>query len=98
VQREARNVAQRYATFLCVKLCEIATTTRWKLQQAIGDYVMVRAPGWHKKFSEGRTLVEMSGAADDHQQHGQVTTQQWLENLFDPYEDEQSKRLRMKWI
>jgi hypothetical protein len=51
VQREAQNVAQRYAIFLCVELCENATTTRLKLQQAIGDYLMSRAPGWHKKFS-----------------------------------------------
>ena len=57
VQREARNVAQRYAILLCVKICENVTTTGWKLQQAIEDYVMSKAPGWHKMFSESRTLV-----------------------------------------
>jgi len=33
------------------------------------------------------SLLKMSSAADDHQQHGQVTTQHEFENLFDPIED-----------
>jgi len=60
-----------------VKLGENSTTTHGKLQQAFGDDETSRAQAfrWHKMFSEGRTLVEDSSAADDHQQHGQVTTQ-----------------------
>jgi len=60
-----------------VKLGENSTTTHGKLQQAFGDDKTSRAQAfrWHKMFSEGRTLVEDSSAADDHQQHGQVTTQ-----------------------
>jgi len=57
---EARNIAQWYTIFLCVKLSDSATTTRGKLQQAFGDDAMSRAQAfhWHKMFSEGRTIVE----------------------------------------
>jgi hypothetical protein len=33
----ARNIAQRYAIFLCVNVGDSATTTHGKLQQAFGD-------------------------------------------------------------
>ena len=75
-------------SFFCVKLDDSATTTHGKLQQAFGDNAMSRAQSfrWHKMFSEGRTIV-VSSAADNHQQHGQVTTQHEYENLFDLIED-----------
>jgi len=40
-----------------------------------------------KCFLKAETLLKMSSAADDHQQHEQVTTQHEYENLFDPIED-----------
>jgi hypothetical protein len=70
VEMEARNIAQRYAIFFCVKLGDNATTTHEKLQQAFGDDAMSRAQAfrWHKMFSEGRTLVE------DEQRSGRPST------------------------
>jgi len=69
-------------SFLCVKLGDSATTTYGTLQQAFGDDSMsrVQAFRWHK-------MLKMSSAVDDHQQHGQVTTQHDYENLFDLIED-----------
>ena len=57
---EARNIAQRYAIFFCVKFGDCVTTTHGKLQQTFGDDAMSRAQAfrWHKMFSEGRTIVE----------------------------------------
>ena len=57
---EARNIAQRYVIFFCVKLGDSATTTHGKCQQAFGDDTMSRAQAihWHKMFSEGRTIIE----------------------------------------
>ena len=40
-----------------------------------------------KCFLKAESLLKMRSAADDHQQHGQVTTQHEYENLFDPIED-----------
>jgi len=40
-----------------------------------------------KYFLKAEPLLKMRSAADDHQQHGQVTTQHEYENLFDPIED-----------
>jgi len=60
-EKEARNIAQRYAMFpFCVKLGDNATTTRGKLQQAFGDDAMSKAQAfrWQKMFSEGRILLE----------------------------------------
>ena len=64
LETEARNIAQRYAIFFCVKLCDIATTTHGKLQQAFGEDATPRARGfrWHKMFSEGRILIEDDAA------------------------------------
>ena len=75
--------------FCCVKLGDSATTTHGKLQQAFGDDAMSRAQAFrrHKMFSEDRTFVEDEQPANDHQQHGQVTTQHEYENLFDLIED-----------
>jgi hypothetical protein len=56
-----------------------------KIQQAFGYDAMSRAqafPGT-KCFLKVETLLNMSSAADDHQQHGQVTIQHMLGNLFD---------------
>ena len=44
-----------------------------------------------KCFLKAEPSLKMSSAADDHQQHGQVTTQHEYENLFDRIEDRQSK-------
>ena len=77
VEMEARNIAQRHANFFCVKPGDIATTTHEKLQQAFGDDVMSRAqvfPGT-KCFLKAEPLFKIGSAADEHQQHGQVTTQ-----------------------
>ena len=51
-------------SFSCVKLCDIATTTHGKFQQAFGEDATSRACGfrWHKMFSEGRTLIEDDAA------------------------------------
>ena len=86
---EARNTAQWYAIFICVKLGDSATTTHGKLQQAFGDDAMSRAQAfrWNRCFLKAEPLLKMSSAADDHQQHGQVTTRHEFENLFDPIED-----------
>ena len=40
-----------------------------------------------KYFLKAEPSLKMSSAADDNQQHGQVTTQHEYENLFDPIED-----------
>jgi hypothetical protein len=42
MKMEARNIAQRFAIFLCVKLSDIATTTHGILQEAFGDDEMSR--------------------------------------------------------
>jgi len=61
----------------CVILGDIATTTHGKLQQPFGDDVMSRAQAFrgHKMFLKAKPLSKMGSAADDHQQHGEVTTQ-----------------------
>jgi len=55
----------------------IATTTHGELQQPFLDDAMSRAQAlrWHKMFLKAKPLLKMSSAADDHQQHGEVTTQ-----------------------
>jgi len=40
-----------------------------------------------KSFLKAEPLLKMSNAADDHQQHGQVTTQHEYEKFFDPIKD-----------
>jgi hypothetical protein len=62
--------------FFCVMLSDIATTTHGKLQQPFGDNAMSRAQTlrWHKMFMKANPLLKMSSAANDHQQHGEVTT------------------------
>jgi hypothetical protein len=73
---EARNIAQRYAILFCVKLGDSVTTTHGKLQQAFGDDTMSRAQAfrWHKRFSEGRTIVE------DEQRSGRPSTKRTSDN------------------
>ena len=51
-----------------------------------------------KCFLKAEPLLKMSSAANDHQQHGQVTTQHEYENFFDLIEDWQSRWLLMKWM
>jgi hypothetical protein len=63
----------------CVKLGNSATTTHGKLQKAFGDDAVTR-------FLKAEPLLKMNSAADDYQQHGQVTTQHEYENVFDPIE------------
>ena len=76
MKMESRNIAQRYAIFLCVKPVDSATTTHGKLQQAFGDDAMSRAQAFcsHKMFSEGRTIVE------DEQHSGQPSTTRTSDN------------------
>ena len=89
VEMEARNIAQRYAIFFCVKLGDSATTTHGKLQQAFGDDAMSRTQvlSWHKMFSDGRIFVE------DEQRSRRPSTTWTSDNttrvgeLFDPIED-----------
>ena len=60
-EKEARNIAQRYAIFsFCVQLGDNATTTHGKFQQVFGDDAMSKAQTfrWQKMFSEGRILLE----------------------------------------
>jgi len=73
---EARNIAQRYAIFFCVKFGDCFTTTHGKLQQTFGDDAMSRAQAfhWHKMFSEGRTIVE------DEQHSGRPSTTRTSDN------------------
>jgi len=70
MEMEARNIAQWYAIFSCVKLGDSATTTHGKLQQAFEDDAMstTQAFRWHKMFSEGRNIVE------DEQRSGRPST------------------------
>jgi hypothetical protein len=57
---EERNIAQRYAICLCVKLGDSPTITHGKLQQNFGDDAMSgeQAFRWHTMFSEGSNLDE----------------------------------------
>jgi len=59
-----------------VKLGDSAITTHGKLQQAFGNVAVSRAKRFvvTKYFLTAQPLLKMSSAADDHQQHGQVTT------------------------
>ena len=56
--------------FFCVKLCDNATTTHVKLQQAFAEVAMSRAQTfrWLKMFTESRTFVE------DEQRSGRPST------------------------
>jgi len=46
-EKEAQNIAQRYAIFsFCVKLGDNTTTTHGKIQQAFGDDAMPKAKGF----------------------------------------------------
>jgi len=96
VEMEARNIAQRYAIFLCVcvKLGDIATTTHGKLQQAFGDDAMSRAQAfrWHKMFSEGRILVE------DEQRSGRTSTARTSDNTSRVRELVLSDRRLSAWL
>ena len=82
---EARNIAQRYAIFFCVKLADSATTT----VENFSRHLEVMKCQEHKPFAgtkcflKAEPLLKMNSAADDHQQNGQVTTQYRKENLFD---------------
>jgi hypothetical protein len=85
---DAWNIAQRYA-FFCVKLGDNATTTHRNFSRPLE---MTQCPenktfAGTKCFLDAENLLKMNSAADDHQQQGQVTTQQGKENLFDPIED-----------
>jgi len=84
---EARNITQRYAIFFCVKLGDSATTTHGKLQQEKMQCQEHKPFAGTKYFLKAEPSLKMSSTADDHQKHGQVTTQHEYENLFDPIED-----------
>jgi len=92
---EARNIAQQYAIFFCVKLGDIATTTHGQLQQAFGDDAMSRAQAFrgHKIFSEGKTIVE------DEQRSGRPSTARTSDNTARVQELVRSnRRLTVKMI
>jgi hypothetical protein len=75
VEMEARNIAQRNAIFFCVKLGENATT-HGKLQQAFRRSCNVKSTSLSlARFLKAESLIKMSSAARNHEQHGQVTTQ-----------------------
>jgi hypothetical protein len=42
MKMEARNIAQRYAIFFCVKLGDSVNTTHGKLQETVGDAAISR--------------------------------------------------------
>jgi len=89
VEMEAWNNAQQYALRVCVKLGDSATTTHRNFSRPLE---MMQCQE-HKPFAgtkcflKAENLLKMGSAADDHQQHVQVTTQHGKENLFDPIED-----------
>jgi hypothetical protein len=68
MKMDAWNIAQRFATFFCVKLGNSATTTHGKCQQAFGGDAMSRAQAlcWRNMFSEGRTLAEDERVTTQH--------------------------------
>jgi len=80
----------RVAVYLfCVKIGDNATKTHINFSRPLE---MMQCPE-HKPsadtkcFLKAENLLKMSSAADDPQQHGQVTAQHGKENLFDPIED-----------
>jgi len=86
---EARNIAQRYAIFFVLNS---VTMPPQHMEDFSRPLEMMQCQE-HKPFAgtkcflKAETLLKMRRAADDHQQHGQVTTQHEYENLFDPIED-----------
>jgi hypothetical protein len=89
MKMEARNIAQQYAIFFLLNSVEqppqhMENFSRpWEMMQCQEH----RPFAGTKCFLKAEPLLKMSSAADDHQQHGQVTTQHGYENLFDPIED-----------
>jgi len=57
---EKRNLEQRCAIKICVKLNENATETYEKLKRAYGEHALSRTRvfRWHKAFLDGRESVE----------------------------------------
>jgi len=78
MKMEARNIAQWYAIFFfCVKLGDIATTTHGKFSRPLEMMQCQKHKPFSgtKSFLKAETLLKMSSAVDEYQQHGQVTTQ-----------------------
>jgi len=84
---EAQNIAQRYAIFFvlnCVKPQHIENFSRPLEMMQCQEYKPFAGT---KCFLKAEPSLKISSTADDHQQHGQVTTQHEYKNLFDPIED-----------
>jgi len=74
---EKRNLEQRCAIKVCVKLNENATETYEKLEGAYGEHALSRTQvfRWHKTFLDGRECVE------DEPRSGRPCTSKTDENL-----------------
>jgi hypothetical protein len=77
MKMEARNIAQRYAIFFVLNSVTVPPQHMEYFNRPLG---MMQCQE-HKPFAgticflKAEPLLGMSTAADDHQQHGQVTTQ-----------------------
>jgi hypothetical protein len=93
---EARNIARRCAIFVFV--LNSVTVPPQHMENFSRPLEMVlyqehRPSAGTICCLKAEPLLKMSGAADNHQQHGQVTTQHGKENLLDLI-----KRLTVKLI
>jgi len=89
MKMEARNIAQQYAMFFVLNS---VTVSPQHIENFSRPLEMMQCQEHRpfagtKRFLKAEPSLKMSSAADDHQQHGQVTTQHEYENLFDPIED-----------
>jgi hypothetical protein len=86
---EARNIVQLYAIFFVLHLVTVPPQHMEKFSMPLE---MMQCQE-HKPFAgtkyflKAKSLLKMRSAADDNQQHRQVTTQHKYENFFDPIED-----------
>ena len=86
---EGRNIAQWYAIFFVLNS---VTVSPQHVENFSKPLEMVQCQE-HKPFDGTKCVLKaepslkVSSAADEHQQNGQVTTQNEYENFFDPIED-----------
>ena len=86
---EARNIAQRCAIFFVLNS---VTVPPQHMENFSRPLELMKCQehkplAGTKSFLKAEPLLKMSNAADDHQQHGQVTTQHEYEKFFDPIKD-----------
>jgi hypothetical protein len=83
VEKEARNIAQRNAIFFVLNLVRMPPQ---HMENFSRPFEIMKCqenkPFDGTCFLKAEPLLKMSSAAGDHQQRGQVTTQ----NVFDPNE------------